>query len=230
MNYSVVIPAAGQGKRMQAGQNKQFIELEGKPVIIHTLAIFEADENCKEIIVVANQRETEQVKSLLVAHKLSKATKIVAGGSERQQSVYNGLKAVEESEIVLVHDGARPFVEEKHLNNLVNKAKTIGAATLAVPVKDTIKRVDADFVVETMERSSLWAIQTPQAFHLSLIKQAHKEAEIANFLGTDDASLVEQSGQAVAIVSGDYLNIKLTTPEDLVFAKAIMETKRREKP
>ncbi|WP_246055370.1 2-C-methyl-D-erythritol 4-phosphate cytidylyltransferase [Pseudalkalibacillus caeni] len=223
MNYTVVIPAAGQGKRMNAGKNKQFIKLEHKPIIIHTLSVFQSDASCSEIVLVANQNELEDLTGLMNEYKIDKVSSIVCGGKERQHSVYEGLKAVKREQIVLIHDGARPFIKHEQIRDVTVKASDTGAAVVAVPIKDTVKKVEDETIVETVERSSLWAVQTPQAFRLPLILKAHKQAEEKRILGTDDASLVEQIGHAVSIVMGDYRNIKLTTPEDLLFAKAIIE-------
>lgn len=222
MNYQVVIPAAGQGKRMNVGKNKQFIELEQAPIIIHTLKVFEEHSNCSGIILVINEQERDVFQKLFDDYHINKIKSIVAGGSERQFSVYNGLQAVDDEGIVLVHDGARPFISHNKIEDLVHKAQETGAATLAVPVKDTIKRVENGVVVETVERSTLWSVQTPQAFIPSLVIDAHHQANKDNYLGTDDASLIERTGKPVSIVLGDYTNIKLTTPEDLLIAKAIM--------
>ncbi|MEC2075537.1 2-C-methyl-D-erythritol 4-phosphate cytidylyltransferase [Metabacillus fastidiosus] len=224
MNYEVIIPAAGQGKRMNAGKNKQFIELDGIPVIVHTLLVFQNHLHCSNIILVINERERSIFMDLIEEYHLNKVTKLVAGGSERQESVYNGLKAVK-NEIILIHDGARPFIKPSKIEELVKAAKEKGAALVAVPVKDTIKRVENNTVIETVERSTLWSVQTPQAFQLPLIMNAHKDAEENSFFGTDDASLVERMGQSVAVIYGDYTNIKLTTPDDLIVAKAILEGK-----
>lgn len=227
MNYEVIIPAAGQGKRMKAGKNKQFIELEGKPVIVHTLTVFEKDPACTGILLVINPDERALFEEMAARSGLTKIKKMVSGGNERQHSVYNGLKAAA-SDVVLVHDGARPFIKKNVISKLVKAAYEDGAATVAVPVKDTIKRVLNSEVIETVERSSLWAVQTPQAFRLSDILAAHKEASAAAFLGTDDASLMERSGHKVLVIEGDYTNIKLTTPDDLLMAKAILESERGE--
>jgi 2-C-methyl-D-erythritol 4-phosphate cytidylyltransferase len=228
LDYQVIVPAAGQGKRMQAGKNKQFLLLENKPVLIHTLSIFEDDEHCKGIIVVANKAEIDEIKSLFSHYKLTKVIAILEGGSERQHSVFNGLKALpNDDSIVFVHDGARPFVTKESFAKLTRKASAIGAAVLAVKVKDTIKKVTDNKVTETVDRSSLWAIQTPQAFRLSLLKEAHESANNEKYIGTDDASLVEKIGQEVAIVEGDYKNIKLTTPDDLLYAKMILEERKK---
>lgn len=229
MNYQVVIPAAGQGKRMNAGKNKQFIELEQVPVIVHTLRVFEDHSMCVGIILVINEQERADFLQLINDYGLSKVKHLVVGGSERQFSVYNGLQAVDEGEIVLIHDGARPFITQRGIENLLSKAKETGAAILAVPVKDTIKRVQNGLVTETVERSSIWSVQTPQAFQLSLVLEAHQRANKENYLGTDDASLVERLGSPISIVHGNYTNIKLTTPEDLVIAKSILINKEHNK-
>ncbi|WP_088106024.1 2-C-methyl-D-erythritol 4-phosphate cytidylyltransferase [Halalkalibacter urbisdiaboli] len=222
MKYSVVIPAAGQGKRMKAGKNKQFIKLKNEPIIIHTIRVFEADPWCHEIILVANEQECETMRELMKAYQIDKVSMIVAGGQERQHSVKRGLDAVEKAEIVLIHDGARPFIRHETIHQLVDEAIEEGGAIVAVPVKDTVKRVKDKRAVETMNRSELWAVQTPQAFQLSRIKEVHEKAEREKKIGTDDASLFEWYGYRVSVVEGDYLNIKLTTPEDLIFAEAIL--------
>jgi 2-C-methyl-D-erythritol 4-phosphate cytidylyltransferase len=224
MNYQVVIPAAGSGKRMNAGKNKQFIKLQSIPVIIHTLKVFEQDHLCTGIILVINKDEQQEFESLLNEYQLQKVISLVHGGSERQHSVYNGLRKVTNTNIVLVHDGARPFLKIDLIHKLVMVAEEQGAAILAVPVKDTIKRASSDLHVnETVERSGLWAVQTPQAFHVSILKEAHELARQNDYLGTDEASLVERLPKNVAIVKGDYLNIKLTTQDDLLFAEAILQ-------
>ena len=222
MAYQVVIPAAGQGKRMKMGKNKQFIEIQSKPVIIHTLEVFEHDPWCEGIVIVVNDKEHEEFHKLIEQYNISKVASVVTGGLERQNSVYNGLKVINDTEIVLIHDGARPFIKRSMIHKLVNGAQKSGAAIVAVPVKDTIKRVSALEVTETVERSSLWAVQTPQAFRISVVLNAHELAEDTGFHGTDDASLVEHLGETVTVIEGDYQNIKLTTPDDLLFAEAIM--------
>ncbi|TYS54529.1 2-C-methyl-D-erythritol 4-phosphate cytidylyltransferase [Sutcliffiella horikoshii] len=224
MNYQVIVLAAGQGKRMKAGKNKQFIELEGKPVIIHTLSVFEADPWCMEIKLVINEKEKDIFKELLHQYPVQKIKEMVIGGEERQDSVYNGLTSLQSAEIVLVHDGARPFISQEVIHHLVKKAAKEGAAIVGVPVKDTIKRVSKAGVVEqTVERSSLWSIQTPQAFRYAILKEAHDKAKAENYLGTDEASLVERIHVPVHIVEGEYENFKLTTPEDIILAKAFLQ-------
>ncbi|WP_339148329.1 MULTISPECIES: 2-C-methyl-D-erythritol 4-phosphate cytidylyltransferase [unclassified Sutcliffiella] len=224
MNYQVIVLAAGQGKRMKAGKNKQFIELEGKPVIIHTLSAFEEDPYCDQIKLVINDKEKDIFQELFTLYPIKKIKEIIPGGEERQDSVYNGLNSIQSAEIVLVHDGARPFISQKVIHNLVKKASKEGAAIVGVPVKDTIKRVSSGGVVEeTVERSSLWSIQTPQAFRYPILKEAHEKAKMENYLGTDEASLVERIHIPVHIVEGEYENFKLTTPEDLILAKAFLQ-------
>ncbi|WAA09455.1 2-C-methyl-D-erythritol 4-phosphate cytidylyltransferase [Fervidibacillus albus] len=227
MQYKVIIPAAGMGKRMGYGKNKLFIPIRHTPIIVHTLAIFEKDEWCKEIILVINEKEREEIESLIQSYEITKVSKIINGGSERQQSVYAGLKTVNgDEEIVLIHDGARPMVNIAHIRKLVQEASLKGAAVLGVPVKDTIKKVKDGIVMETIDRATLWSIQTPQAFRASVIKTAHESAEKDRFLGTDDASLVERIGQNVIIIEGDYENIKITTKEDLFFAESLLSKRK----
>ncbi|WP_026688650.1 2-C-methyl-D-erythritol 4-phosphate cytidylyltransferase [Alteribacter aurantiacus] len=228
--YTVIIPAAGQGKRMAAGRNKQFLLLDDKPLIIHTLSVFEQDPHCKGIILVVNKQEIDEMSALAKKYGIKKVEQVVCGGEERQHSVFAGLKATRsnDEDIVLIHDGARPFIKHNHIQELVQSAFDYGAAVIAVPVKDTMKQVVHQQVTNTVDRSSLWAIQTPQAFRLSVIVRAHEAAEYKGFLGTDDASLVEWMDEPVRIVEGDYQNIKLTTPEDMWFAKAIMEMRKEE--
>ncbi|MBT2618692.1 MULTISPECIES: 2-C-methyl-D-erythritol 4-phosphate cytidylyltransferase [unclassified Bacillus (in: firmicutes)] len=228
MFYEVVIPAAGQGKRMKAGKNKLFIELSGIPIIVYTLRVFEEDPDCRGIILSINPAEKEYFNQLIAAYGLKKIKKLVMGGKERQQSVYNGLQHAEE-DIVLVHDGARPFITLGQIGELTTAASLHGGAVIAVPVKDTIKKAANKKVLETVERSSLWAVQTPQAFRVSILKSAYEQAEAEEFLGTDDASLLERINEQVVIIEGNYDNIKITTQEDLYFAEAILHKQQHGK-
>lgn len=220
--YTLIIPAAGQGKRMGAGKNKLFLQLDDVPIIIHTLRAFEKDEQCRQIILAINERERSYFEELLQTYHIEKDIRFVQGGNERQDSVYNALMYVREVEYVLVHDGARPFVTKKMIEDVLQMAKEKGASICAVPVKDTIKKVMHDAVVETVERSQLRAVQTPQGFHVPILLKAHESAKQANFLGTDDASLVERLSKEVGVVEGSYYNIKVTTPEDLVIAESFL--------
>jgi 2-C-methyl-D-erythritol 4-phosphate cytidylyltransferase len=228
MNYFVVIPAAGKGKRMKAGRNKLLLELEGKPVIIHTLAVFEADPSCEGIVLSIHPDERSEFEQLLLTYNIQKVYAFATGGQERQHSVYSGLKMLPpESDIVLVHDGARPFITRETIARLARSASDTGAAIAAVPVKDTIKQAEGGTVSQTVDRANLWSVQTPQAFQMAVLLPAQQKAEEEPFLGTDESSLVERTGYSVQIVESDYDNIKLTTPEDLYFARAII-AKRKE--
>ncbi len=221
---SVIIAAAGQGKRMGASINKVFLPLLDKPVLLHSVAVFLACPQVDHFIVVVAPDEVEQVKGMLEQAACSKPYQVVAGGSERQYSIANALEAVPaDSELVLVHDGARPLIEQAVVNEVIAEARKHGAAIVAVPVKDTIKTVDdSGFVSATPSRSTLWAIQTPQAFSYPLLRDAYEYARQENLLATDDAALVEAIGAKVKIVAGSYTNLKITTPEDLRFATEIL--------
>lgn len=227
--YTVVIPAAGQGKRMGAGKNKQFILIGQTPLLIHTLRVFEEDLLCQSIVLVCNKEEVNQMQELIADFNITKVDAFVPGGKERQQSVFEGLKVIKGNPVVLIHDGARPFVNQKTIHALLQTVVSKGAAVAATPVKDTIKKGVNGMVDETIDRSSLWAVQTPQAFRYEEIIRAHKMAEVDRFLGTDDASLVEYIGEKVYIVEGNYENIKVTTPEDLLFGEAIIFSRKGEK-
>ncbi|WP_075980292.1 2-C-methyl-D-erythritol 4-phosphate cytidylyltransferase [Bacillus massilinigeriensis] len=226
MAYQVIIPAAGQGKRMGAGKNKLLLEINDTPIFILTLSIFEKDDRCDGIFLAIHPDDRTLFQSLIKRYHITKVRGLVLGGKERQHSVYAALKEIKQEGIVLVHDAARPFIDLPLISKLIDTAEKEDAAILAVPVKDTVKKVFNNQVVETIERSSLWAVQTPQAFRMSLLLQAHKKAEEEGFIGTDDASLVEQIPHSIAIVEGNYDNIKLTTPEDLYFAEAILRKRQ----
>ena len=222
MTCGIIIPAAGQGKRMGIGINKQFIKIHDKPILIHTVEKFMNIDWITEIVVVAHPDEMMIVESMFLEYGLS-IKAIVPGGLERQDSIYNGLSVLE-TEYVMVHDGARPFIKEKQLNLLWEAVQKNGSAVLGVPVKETIKVVDEQgLVISTPNRKSLWSIQTPQAFILSTLKMAYEQAYQDRFLGTDDASLVERMQIEIQVVEGDYQNIKITTPEDLIVANTILE-------
>lgn len=229
MKYRVIIPAAGQGKRMKAGKNKQWIILDDKPLIAHTLTVFQQDPNCEAIILVINEKEKQDFQALIEDFSFTKVTRLVHGGAERQHSVFNGLKTLTDAsphDVILVHDGARPFVTHDLIKRVAEKAAATGAAVLAVPIKDTLKRTDGSVIIETVDRTGLWAAQTPQAFHYQLLYDANLYAEKHNLAATDDASLVEIFGHPVSLVVSDATNIKLTTPEDLMFADLILKWKK----
>jgi 2-C-methyl-D-erythritol 4-phosphate cytidylyltransferase len=218
-----LIVAAGKGKRMKMAKNKQYIEIGGIPVIAKTLRQFDNHFKIDEIIVVVCADEIEYfMQSIIDEYNFNKPIKVVSGGKERQESVYNGLKNIYGSGIVLIHDGARPFLGKDLIDRSIENALTYKAAVAAVPVKDTIKISDNDgFINQTLRREVLWSIQTPQSFDVEIITKAHERALKENFLGTDDAVLVERIGYKTKIFMGSYYNIKITTSEDIVFAEAI---------
>ena len=228
VQYEVVLPAAGSGKRMGAGQNKLFLELLGKPILVHTLEVFEQDENCTGIWLAVKPEERSYIQDMLVNYGISKVKGLPDGGAERQHSVHSCMKEMEQVDIVLVHDAARPFITHDIIANLVQRADDFGAAIAGVRAKDTMKKVRDGIIEETVDRESLWMIQTPQAFRFDLIVEAEDVAEKVGFLGTDEAMLVERLGHAVHIVESNYENVKMTTKEDLVFGEAILRRRALE--
>lgn len=206
---------------MNIGTNKNFLELAGEKILIRTLKKFSQVERINFLIVVAAENEIDEVEKFLSAEKNLKPYKIVVGGSERQYSIANGLKFVPaDSEIVLVHDAARPLVSLQTIENVIDAAEKFGGAIAAVPEKNTIKIIDEEnFVKETPPRSEIVSVQTPQGFKKEILFRAYEEAEKNNFLGTDDSSLVERTGGKIKIVWSDYKNIKITTPEDIAIAE-----------
>lgn len=219
VNYTVVIPAAGKGKRMGADANKLMLTLQGKPIIVWTVEAFAKDPWCERIVLAVRSEEQTWFEKQL-EHILTPIT-YVAGGEERQQSVRAGLHVVDRDHTVLIHDGARPFIRIDQLHAIAEAAQANGAI-LAVPVKDTVKQVRDAHIERTVPRETLWLAQTPQAFPARVIRDVHDQAATAHFIGTDDASLFEWAGQRVTIIQGDYHNIKITTPEDLLFGEAIL--------
>lgn len=219
--YTVIIPAAGQGSRMQTDRNKVMLEIAGKAVIRMTVEIFETDPRCEAVYLAAKEEEIDILKQLLAG--LTKVKNIIRGGSERQYSIYNVLKELKDPDIVMVHDAARPFVSHETLKKLYDKALTHRAAIAAVRAKDTIKVITNDYIAHTPDRNQLWMVQTPQAFQYELLMEAYRQAAADSYLGTDDASLVERLNKRVFIVESSYDNIKLTTPEDIYFAEAILK-------
>jgi len=222
LSVGVIVPAAGQGKRMGTKESKPFLVLKDRPVLLHTLEVFESHPDVDEIVVVCKESEMERVSALVEQAGFSKVTAIVPGGRERQESVRFGLQRLK-TEWVLVHDGVRPFVSHEAISRLLETVKMHGAAILAVPVKDTVKMVDDAGIVErTPDRSRLWAVQTPQAFRREWLVEAHELAARQDQMATDDAMLIEEMGLDVRVVEGEYTNIKLTTPEDMIMAEAIL--------
>jgi 2-C-methyl-D-erythritol 4-phosphate cytidylyltransferase len=233
-----VIVAAGGSRRMNDGssmntgnlpdsyKNKQLIEINGIPVIAITLRTFENCPSIRSIVLVINENDIPFYNDNIINRfGFKKIIKLANGADTRQGSVFNGLKELRShsgNRTVLIHDGARPFVSDNIIADCIDAAFEYGAACVAVPMKDTVKKSDAlGFISETIDRDFLWSIQTPQAFKFDLILKAHEKAWREGFIGTDDAILAEKSGTKIKLVMGSYYNIKITTPEDIDFANAI---------
>jgi len=224
---SVIIVAAGSGKRMKRNINKQFIKLNEKEIIAHTIDAFYKNENINEIIVCIKKEEEKFFKEQILEKNNFKNIKIAYGGKERQDSIYNGLKSVDKNcQIVLIHDGARPFVDNRIIEESILIAKQKKAVVVGVPVKDTIKIVMDGNITDTPNRANLWSAQTPQTFDYKLITKAYDEAYKSNYYGTDDSMLVENIGQEVTMIMGSYENIKITSPEDLNIGEQILSLRK----
>lgn len=222
-----LIPAAGMGKRMGASINKQYLLLDGKPIVARTISVFERSPLIDSIYLVIPAEEIPYCREHVVeACGFKKVAAIIPGGKERQNSVMNGLNAIrkkaDDDDVVLIHDGVRPLVTEAILSESISVARIMDGALVAVPAKDTIKVVTNGIVVDTPPRDTLWQAQTPQSFRFGIIHAAHLAAEADGFIGTDDASLIERNGGKISVVRGDYRNIKITTPEDLILAEAFL--------
>ncbi|AWE09116.1 2-C-methyl-D-erythritol 4-phosphate cytidylyltransferase [Lysinibacillus sp. 2017] len=226
MHYEVVLPAAGSGKRMGAGQNKLFLLLAQKPILMHTLLVFEQDENCTGIWLAVKDEERPYIESLIQQYQISKVKGLPTGGAERQHSVHSCIKEMNAVEVVLVHDAARPFITVPTISELTKVAYEKGAAIAGVRAKDTMKIVHNGLIKETVDRDSLWMIQTPQAFRFDLLAEAEDVAEKVGFLGTDEAMLVERLGYDIHMVESSYENVKMTTQEDLIFGEAILNRRQ----
>jgi len=226
MNVAIVV-AAGKGTRLGGDRPKQFLELAGVPVIIHTLRQFERSKQIREVITVLPADDMAGFESLAEKFELSKVRRVVAGGTTRAQSVRNGLNAIVEADIVAVHDGVRPFVTPEEIDEVIAAAEKFGAAILTAPVADTIKRVKADRIVETISRAELRRALTPQCFRFDILKRAYEqldELESAGLEITDESMLAEQLGIKIVSVNGNPRNIKITTEDDLAVASRLLTT------
>jgi 2-C-methyl-D-erythritol 4-phosphate cytidylyltransferase len=224
-DVTAVITAAGKGTRMNSNINKQYMEISGIPVLARTISAFEKCPEVDSIIIVINEEDiTYCMHEIVEKFNFKKVASLVSGGAERQNSVYKGLCAINDNcNIVLIHDGARPFVSGRNISDCINAAREFGACGIGVKSKDTIKISDNNgFVTSTPDRSTLWSIQTPQGFSYNVIKEAHEKAIQNSYTGTDDMVLVEKLGIPVKIVEGSYQNIKITTPEDLIIGGSIV--------
>ena len=222
---TAIILAAGQGKRMGTKVQKQYLEIQGKPILYYSLRAFEESAVIDEIILVVGKEQKEYCQEQIVnKYGITKVKSIVEGGKERYHSVWNGLLEVTD-EYVFIHDGARPFINDAILQRAFDAVQVHRACVVGMPVKDTIKVADENgFVEETPERSRLWLIQTPQVFETALVKEAYSRLMKEDIIKvTDDAMVVEQMlGEKVKLVEGSYENIKITTPEDMVVASALL--------
>lgn len=219
IKYTLIVAAAGIGKRMGLPYPKQFLQYKGKPLFVNILEVAENSNIVKDIIVVTKEELIEEVRGLCEKFQIKKVSNIVSGGNERQESIYNALKYCDKNSIIAVQDGVRPFFKERYIEECCKVVvEERAGAVIGVRVKDTIKVIDENFEVKsTPMRANLIAVHTPQAFDGKLLKEAYERAERDGFLGTDDSSLVERIGGRVKIVLGDYDNIKITTQEDLRF-------------
>ena len=220
---SAIVLAGGRGKRMNYHKSKQFIEIKGKPVLVYTLEKFIYNKSIDEVILVLPEDEVDYCKKEVLQKYSLKVDRIVFGGKERQDSVFNALEAMEKADIVLIHDGARPFINEKIIEEGIKYANIYGAAAPGVTPKDTIKVKNEDNIsVDTPDRNMLVAVQTPQCFKYDEIYQCHRKIKEENAIVTDDTSVVERYGHKVYLYEGDYTNIKITTPEDLILAERLI--------
>lgn len=250
MYLSVIVLAAGKGERFKSRIPKPVVRLNSRPVIIYSLDILSRHPVVKEIILVVNSLNHGRIVAALNKYRIPKISRIIEGGDRRQDSVYNGLKAVDEkADLVLIHDSGRPFIDKRIVDSVIRAAGKYGAAIVGVPLKSTVKRVHGPclsgkqarslpvrqsgtvhgygIVEETIDRSNLWEIQTPQVFKKDLILRAFEKFNCLDV--TDDAMLVEKLKYPVMIVRGSYFNIKITTPEDLIIAEAIVKRYERRK-
>jgi 2-C-methyl-D-erythritol 4-phosphate cytidylyltransferase len=228
MKAVAVIVSAGKGHRFTKGKKKQFHLLAGKPVLAHTLDKFEACPLIHSILLVVGQEDMDYcLEEIVEKYHYQKISQIVPGGKRRQDSVKNAIDTLSgDVNVVVIHDGVRPFVTREMIEDSIRAASKFQAALVAMPVKDTIKIVHADgTVLKTLDRETLWQIQTPQTFRVTLIKEAYRRATEEGFFGTDDASLVERLGVKVHVLPGSYSNLKITTPEDLILAELFLQTK-----
>ncbi|MGL4624319.1 MAG: 2-C-methyl-D-erythritol 4-phosphate cytidylyltransferase [Culicoidibacterales bacterium] len=222
--YTAILLAAGSGSRAELGYNKVLYTLSQKPVFMWSLEQFLAQPECKQVLIVTQEAEIDTFTDLLeVFQVLDPRIEFVVGGSERQESVHNALHKTSQP-YVLIHDAARPFINQEQLSTLYEHVQADEAVILAVPAKDTIKQVENGVIEQTHERQKMYLAQTPQAFATKLIMQAHHHAVTMEIQATDDASLIEQLClRGVHVVAGSYVNMKVTTPEDFVIAEALIE-------
>lgn len=223
---SAIIVSAGKGARMNDTFRKQYMDLSGLPVVAHSVITFEKCTSIEEIFMVVPEEDIDYCqKEILSLLELKKAVHLVPGGVQRQDSVYNGLQAIDKNtDTVVIHDGVRPFIQADDLMACIQGSKDFGACILGIPASDTLKRVGKSEIIKgTLTRDRIWLAQTPQAFRYDLILKAHEAAQRDGYIGTDDASLLERLGMDVKIITGSRLNIKITLKEDLAVARALFD-------
>jgi 2-C-methyl-D-erythritol 4-phosphate cytidylyltransferase len=226
LSFTVCIPAAGSGDRMRSATPKQYLVIAGKPVLYHTLALFASMKECERIVIATDDRA--RIRSITDEGTWDTPIDIVLGGARRQDSVQKAVSAVEsDKSIVLIHDAARPCVRQEHVRAVASAVKRYGAALLAMPARDTLKRVSGTTIVETLDRSSIWHAQTPQGARAGALREAFAAAARDGVEGTDDVYLLERRGVHVAVVSGSATNLKITEAGDLVLAEAILSARQR---
>jgi len=224
---AAIVAAAGKGERLKSKVRKPFVILGKEPILVWALRVIESCAQIEEIVVVVNQADLAKARSAVSKARLKKVKKIVAGGKRRLDSVRNGLAEVSEgADYVIVHDGCRPFIDKKIVSSVIDEAAIFGAAIPCVAVKPTIKEVEkGNFVAATLNRQLLAEVQTPQAFKKEILMRAYEKALAEGMDATDDAALVERLGIKVKVVEGSHKNIKITTPEDLKYAKMLSGVK-----
>lgn len=224
-NVCAIVAAAGKGSRMKLKTSKQFIEIYDNPILYYTLNMLSRCNMINEIVITASHDEIEYCrKEIVQKYKFSKVSAVIEGGSDRQRSVYNALKAIHNCDIVLIHDGVRPFIDERIITDGIKYARLYGASACGVSPKDTIKIKKNDgFSLETLDRSTLFCVQTPQIFKYDIILDCHEKAALDELKFTDDTAVVEQYGHKVYLYEGSYDNIKITTREDLITAKYLIK-------
>ena len=225
-SITALIAAAGSGSRMKSDIPKQFLKVDNLPILIKTLDKFEKNIYVDDIIIVTRECDIQNVINLTKEYSITKLKAVVAGGDTRQASIINGLDNVT-CDIVLIHDGARPFVTDSQITEIIKAVDNSKAAALGIPVTDTIKKADGNTITDTIDRSDLYSIQTPQGFDTELIKSAHKRALELGLTVTDDCSVVEAMNCPIKIVQGSPTNIKITTPDDLIIAGGITKTEEK---
>lgn len=233
---AAIVPAAGLGRRFGESENKPLYELLGKPLVVWALQEFQSVDEISEIVLVVKEDDMLVAAQLVESYKIAKVRRIVPGGKERQDSVYNGIMALDkETLIVVIHDGARPLVDEAVIKRSISALHDVDGVVSGVPVKDTIKEAGADssngrdglIIRRTLDRKALWAIQTPQTFYYDRLAEAHRRARDEGFYATDDAALIEHYGGRIKVIEGEYSNLKITTMEDIGIAEIFCRRQRK---